>query len=225
MNLTINRERILLRAYEQALRSAYTHGSMLTNFSFTLPQLDDVLVFPNGNKAYRMETSDSGYSPDEQSRYDALVQNICIQNDSKPLPTLTIPSAFLNDTDTILESHFNDLSYIARGFIRNNINTSPLPGLSRALGSFHESLLHATNALFYIERAPIAAELTRALFPTLLEHTEKLIFAARQCKYPEFITTLEQGAHHQLRVFLECGQELNVERDFFHHQLQTFLCS
>jgi hypothetical protein len=222
MNSTANRELVLLRAYEQALRSAYAHGAMLTNFSFTLPQSDDVLVFSNGNKAYRMETSDSGYSNEEQSHYDALLQNIS-QNRFNPFPTLTIPPAFLNDADTILESHFNDISQIARGFIRKNINTSTLPILSRALLSFHEALLCATDALFRIDHAPVAAKLTRAFFPTLLEHTEQLILAARQCKYPQFLTILEQGANHQLRVFLECGQELNAERDFFDHQLQTLV--
>ncbi len=229
MDLTTDRELVLSRVYEHALRSAYAHGSTLTDFSFSLPQPDDVLVFPNGNKAYRKDTSDSGYSDDEQSHYDFLLQNVSVRNGFKPFPALTIPSAFLDDTDTILESHLNNLSEIARGLIRDaqrgaqDVAPLRIPAalsvtfatFTRASFAFHEALLHATDAFLHIDHAPTAARLMHELFPALLEAQESLTLATRRLSHPDLERTIEKGAQHQIHLFLASGQNLGQEPDFF----------
>ena len=232
MNFTTDRELILSRAYEHALASAFAHGSTLTDFSFPLPRPDDVLVFANGNKALRMDTHDSGYSDDEQSYYDALLQNLSVRNGFEPFPALTIPSAFLDDTDTILESHLNDLSEIARGLIRDHdtfVRTGfkPAPAFTNVFATFtnasftfHEALLHATNALLHIEDAPTAAHLMHEFFPALLETQESLILATHRLAHPNLERTIEKGAQNQIRLFLTSGQELNRETDFFTFHLR-----
>ena len=232
MDFTADRELIFLRTYEHALASAFAHGSALTDFSFSLPQPDDVLVFPNGNKALRMDTHDSGYSNDEQSYYDALLKNLSVGNDLKPLPTFTIPSAFLDDTDTILESHRNNLSEIARGLIRNDdtfVQTGLKPAptftnvfetFANASFAFHEALLHATDALLRIDHAPTAALLMHKLFPAFLEAQESLTLTTRRLSHTDLENTIEKGAQDQIRLFLTSGQELGRETDFFTFHLR-----
>ncbi|MEK9156787.1 MAG: hypothetical protein AAB448_01470 [Patescibacteria group bacterium] len=220
MDFTADRELIFLRAYENALSSAFAHGSMLTDFSFALPRADDVLVFANGNKAYRKDTSESGYTADELALHTTLIQ-----------PTsLSVPLSFLDDEETIREAHANDLSEIARGLVRDIMQGDAMNGVStitdvfltfaRASFSFHEALLHATDALLHIDHAPTAAHLMHMLFPALLQKSKDFSLAVRRFKHPDFASTIEQGADNQLRIFLTCGQALDVERDFFDHQLQ-----
>jgi len=226
MNFTADRELILSRAYEHALGSAFAHGSALTDFSFSLPQPDDVLVFPNGNKAYRKDTSDSGYTADELDLHTALMRDMGAED----FPPLRIPAAFLGDTDTILESHLNDLSEIARGlvrdaYVRNGFKpfpafTSVFPTFAHASFAFHEALLHATDALLRIDHAPTAARLMHELFPALLEAQESLALVTRRFSHADLAHTVEEGAQHQTRLFLTFGQELKKEHDFFAFHLQ-----
>lgn len=222
MDLTADRELIFSRAYEHALSSAFAHGSALTDLSFTLPQPDDVLVFPNGNKAYRMDTSESGYTADELALHTTLIQ-----------PTsLSVPLSFLDDEETIREAHANDLSEIAQGLVRTNVHgdaihrvstiTDVFPTFASASFAFHEALLHATDALLHIDHAPTAARLMHELFPTLLEAQESLTLATRRFSHADLTHLIETGAQHQIRLFLTSGQELGRETDFFVLHLPRF---
>lgn len=225
MDLTTDRELIFSRAYEHALSSAFAHGSMLNDFSFALPQPDDVLVFPNGNKAYRKDTSDSGYTPEELDMHNALMRHLGAQD----VMPLHIPSVFLADVDTILESHLNDLSEIARGLVRDaqrgaeDVPSLQIPAalpatfatFTRASLAFHEALLHATDALLHINHAPTAARLMHELFPRLLEAQESLTLAARRFSCTDLEQTIEKGAKSQLHTFLIFGQESGIESQFF----------
>lgn len=241
MDFTANRELVLSRAYEHALRSAYAHGSTLTDFSFSLPQPDDVLVFPNGNKALRMDTHDSGYSDDELHAHAVLMRYMGAED----VPLLRVPDAFAHDTDTILEMHVNDLSEIAHGLVRDaQKEAEDVPPLripatlsvtfatfARASLAFHEALLHATDALLSFHEAEHATHLMHStllpngsrgpsLLETLLQAEETLGLATRRLRHSHLTHVLETGSHAQLVAFFSSGKELGIDSDFFAHHLE-----
>lgn len=211
MNPVIDRELILSRAYEHALRSAFAHGSVLTDFSFSQDATNDVSTLE----------SQSDHEGREMLRpYDTA-------------PPFTIPPTFLDDTDTLLPSHYDDLAQIARELVYNadaEMGLKPTPTFADVFNvfahaslAFHESLVLATDALFRIHNPQTAAHLVHTLFPRLLETSEHLSLAVLRLKHPHLTAAIQQGTHSQIHIFLTCGHDLGVEPEFFTHHVHKFL--
>lgn len=214
------RELLLVQIYEHALSSAFAHGKALTDFSFSLPQPDDVLARPDGSRAYREDADESGYTAEELALYQALTQ-----------PTsFSLPASFLNDEETVREAHLHDLEEIAHGVIRDayNLNNTQLLAslpytfshFAHASIAFHEQLLRAVETLHVLDRPEHAALLLRTHFPELIEASERLTFAVRRLDHSLLTAAIEQGVTSQLAHFLSCGSALGNEKDFFEAQLR-----
>lgn len=211
-----NRELLFSRAYEHALRSAFAHGSALTDFRFDLPASDDIITFQNGNRASRGETRVSGYSESEHERFLLFFPDTP--------RNIVIPHSFLKDEEVIRESQANDLTHIAWGLIRftNFNNPSLFQSFSTHSFLFHERLLSVTEAFFHLEDPSIASHLIKHLFPNLLETHAAFILSLRRLPHAPLQETLEKGSHDQIRVFLAFGEENGHEKDFFRHHLPRF---
>lgn len=227
--IVTHREELLERAYEQALCSAFAQGVQLTGFQFDLPQADDVLTFPDGTLALRMDTEHHSYSPEELAQHTAYADHA---------KEIAIPPAFADDTETILELHLADLAEIARGITRDArigrataVTPNAFHTFARASLRFHEALLHATAALSSLSQPETAATLMRGDVSPLGERlpslTEKLFaadealrMAVRRTQHSHLVHVIETGSHAQLESFFTHGRDLEIEPAFFSYHLE-----
>lgn len=213
---TLEREEAFARMEEIALRSAYAHGKVLTDFSFALPRQDDVVVLPNGSLALRMDTNDMGYSFEEDALYRALFP-------STPSPSLSLPSSFEEHQETIIPSHVMDLEEIARGLIRERVTVTAffLQTLTQCSLRLHESLLLLVHDLLHIDYPEYAKHLLREAHPVYLHAQDEFLAALLRISHEALQHTATQGAYDQYRQFLETGLATGYEREFFKNQLET----
>lgn len=217
MTDSLQREEAFARMEEIALRSAYAHGKALTDFSFTLPRHDDVIVRHDGSLAFRADTDESGYTPEEEALYAAAFP-------ASLLFSPTLPSSFLAHTEVIASAHTADIEEIARGLVRERVTLTTAALHAFAASSFyaHEALLATLHDIFHLDNPGFATHLVHTSYPAFVHALEALIAASRRFGHPAFVQTLTSGAQDQHHELLLTGLASGYDAPFFTAQLSLF---